>query len=278
MKLEQAEIDESGLVGDRPLFVVDENGKSLGQTVLPRLALIHASLIGADLSVSAPGQGSLELRVNEQGETRHTKLWHQEAPAVDQGDEAANWFSDFLDTACRLMGSAEVHERTVPEKYRRIFPAQQSRFTAVAPVLLTSEASLVDLNDRIAKPLRMNRFRQNVVVEGSAPFHEEWWARLRIGEMEFEKVATSERCSVTQLDQETAERGIEPIRALAKYRRQPGGVDGGLVFGVYFRPLGSGVLRVGDEVAVLATQERFIPNDCTAVVADGDLPAPPSDL
>ena len=63
MKLEQAEIDESGLVGDRPLFVIDENGKGLGQTALPRMALIQASLVGAQLSVFAPGQGSLEVRV-----------------------------------------------------------------------------------------------------------------------------------------------------------------------------------------------------------------------
>lgn len=278
MKLEQAEIDASGLVGDRPLFVIDENGEALSQAKLPRMALIQPSLVGADLTVSAPGQDSLELRVIDQGESRNTKLWHQEAPAVDQGDEAARWFSAFLGTACRLMGSVEVHKRTVPEKYRYIFPTQQSRFTAVAPILLTSEASLADLNGRLAKPIRMNRFRQNLVVEGSAPFHEEWWMRLRIGDMEFEKVASSERCSVTQLDQETAERGIEPIRTLAKYRRQPGGVDGGIVFGVYFRPLGSGGLRAGDEVTVLETQERFVPNDRAAVVAEGDLPLPPSDL
>jgi uncharacterized protein YcbX len=242
------------------------------------MALIQPSLVGTDLSVSAPGQGSLEIPVIDQGELRKTKHWHQEAPAVDQGDEAARWFSEFLGTACRLMGSAEIHKRTVPEKYRHIFSAQQSRFVAVAPILLTSDASLADLNGRIAKPIRMNRFRQNLVVEGSAPFYEEWWARLRIGDLEFEKVATSERCSVTQLNQETAERGVEPIRSLAKYRRQPGGVDGGIVFGVYFRPLGPGVLNRGDEVTVLEVQDRFVSNDRTAVVAEGDRPVPPSDL
>jgi hypothetical protein len=176
------------------------------------------------------------------------------------------------------MASTETHKRTAPEKYRHIFSAEQSRFTAVAPILLTSEASLVDLNGRIAKPIRMNRFRQNLVVEGSAAFHEDWWARLQIGDLELQKVASSERCSVTQLNQETAERGIEPIRTLAKYRRQPGGVDGGLVFGIYFRPLQPGVLQLGDEVTVLETQDRFVPNDRTAVVAEGDLPMPPSDL
>jgi uncharacterized protein YcbX len=278
MVLERAEIDESGLRGDRLLFLIDGDGNALGQEELPRMALIQTSLVGADLSVSAPGQGSLEVPVIDRGESRQTKHWHDAAPAIDQGDEAARWFSEFLGTPCRLMASGEIHERPAPEKYRHIFPAEQSRFTAVAPILLTSEASLADLNGRIAKPIRMNRFRQNLVVEGSAPFHEEWWARLRIGDLEFEKVSSSERCSVTQLNQETAERGVEPIRTLAKYRRQPGGISGGVVFGVYFRPLGPGALNLGDEVTILEAQDRFVPNNRTAVVAEGDLPLPPSDL
>ncbi len=278
MELERAEIDESGLRGDRSLFLIDEHGDALGQEELPRMALIQPTLVGADLVVAAPGRDPLQLRVVERGELRQTKHWEDEAPAIDQGDEAARWFSEFLDTPCRLMASTEVHARPVPEKYRHIFPAAQRRFTAVAPILLTSEASLADLNGRIAKPIRMNRFRQNLVVAGSAPFHEEWWARLRIGNLEFEKVASSERCGVTQLNQETAERGIEPIRTLARYRRQPGGVGGGIVFGVYFRPLGPGVLNLGDEVSVLETQARFVPNDRTAVIAEEDMPAPPSDL
>jgi len=80
------------------------------------------------------------------------------------------------------------------------------------------------------------------------------------------------------VNQETAERGVEPIRTLAKYHRQPGGIGGGVVFGVYFRPLRPGVLRLGDEVSVLEVQKRFVPNDRSAVIADADLPAPPIDL
>ena len=112
----------------------------------------------------------------------YTKHWHDEAPAVDQGDEAARWFSEFLGTACRLM--AKRRGSTIdrfPKSTATSFPRSSVVLAAVAPILLTSEASLADLNGRIAKPIRMNRFRQNLVVEGSAPFHEEWWARVRIG-------------------------------------------------------------------------------------------------
>jgi len=278
MALERAEIDESGLRGDRLLFLIDENGDALGQEEFPRLALIKPRIDGANLVVAAPDRDPLELVVSEQGESRPTVHWEDQARAIDQGETAARWVSEYLATPCRLMASTEIRERPASEKYRHIFPERQSRFTSVAPILITSEASLADLNGRIAKPIQMNRFRQNLVVEGSAPFHEEWWARLRIGDLEFVKVATSERCSVTQLNQETTERGIEPIRTLAKYRRQPGGVGGGIVFGVYFRPIAPGVLNLGDEVAVLEVQDRFVPNDRAAVIAESDMPAPPSDL
>jgi uncharacterized protein YcbX len=278
MALERAEIDESGLRGDRLLFLIDEQGEALGQEDLPRMALIQPRLVGTQLTVFAPERAPLEVSVSEGGESRPTQHWHDTAPAIDQGDEAARWFSGFLGTACRLMASGELHQRVAPEKYRHIFPAAQRRFTAVAPILLTSKASLADLNGRIAKPIRMNRFRPNLVVEGSGVFHEEWWARIRIGELELVRVATSERCAVTQVNQETAERGVEPIRTLAKYHRQPGGIGGGVVFGVYFRPLRPGVLEPGDEVRVLETQQRFVPNNRSAVIADQDLPAPPNDL
>jgi uncharacterized protein YcbX len=75
MPLEEAEIDSSGLCGDRLLFVVDESGEALSQEELPRMALIKARLVGSDLTVSAPEQGSLEHSVSKQGETRHTKHW-----------------------------------------------------------------------------------------------------------------------------------------------------------------------------------------------------------
>jgi uncharacterized protein YcbX len=54
----------------------------------------------------------------------------------------------------------------------------------------------------------------------------------------------------------SATRTSEPIRTLAKYRRQPGGIGGGIVSGSYFRPLGPGILRLGDEVTVLEQQNQ----------------------
>jgi hypothetical protein len=278
MALERAELDESGLRGDRLLFVAGEDGVALTQEELPRMLLIRPKLVDRELTVEAPERAPLAVRVSERGETRHTEHWHDAATAIDQGDAAARWFSEFLGVSCRLFASDAIRARGAPERYRGIISAEQRRFAAVAPLLLTSEASLADLNARLAKPIRMERFRQNLVVAGSPAFHEEWWSRVRVGDLELERVASCERCAVTQLDPETAERGIEPIRTLAKYRRQPGGISGGIVFGVYFRPLGAGSVKRGDALRVLDVQRRFVPNDSTANVAEREAPTPPADL
>jgi uncharacterized protein YcbX len=48
---------------------------------------------------------------------------------------------------------------------------------------------------------------------------------------------------VTTIDQETGEKGRQPLRALGRYRR-----DGdGLLFGINLIPDAGGVIRVGDE-------------------------------
>jgi len=54
------------------------------------------------------------------------------------------------------------------------------------------------------------------------------------------------RCVVTTTDQETLERGQEPLRTLAAFRRQ----EQKVMFGQNVVHYGTGVLRVGDVVAI----------------------------
>lgn len=57
------------------------------------------------------------------------------------------------------------------------------------------------------------------------------------------------RCAITQVDQETASVGKEPLRTLATYRLTP---DKEVLFGQYLIHAGPGVIRVGDPVEILA--------------------------
>jgi len=98
-------------------------------------------------------------------------------------------------------------------------------------------------------PLPMTRFRPNVVVSGAPAFAEDDWIgrRLRIGTVPLRAPKPSDRCVVTTTDQETGERGREPLRTLARHRR----FGQALLFGLNLIPDGTGEIRAGDEVALL---------------------------
>ena len=87
------------------------------------------------------------------------------------------------------------------------------------------------------------------MVKGSDPFAEDGWRTIRIGETTFHVVKPCVRCIITTTDQETGERGKEPLKTLAEYRA----VDGKVQFGqnlISQNP--GGHIYVGDEVEILA--------------------------
>jgi uncharacterized protein YcbX len=109
----------------------------------------------------------------------------------------------------------------------------------------------------------MNRFRPNVVVQGSGPFEEDKWKRLQIGEMRFRVVKPCARCQIPTIDQATGEfDGKEPSRTLATFRKAHqvhpekyeayGQPPNAVLFGENLIPENpGGTLRIGDEVKIL---------------------------
>jgi hypothetical protein len=68
-----------------------------------------------------------------------------------------------------------------------------------------------------------------------------------MGEVVFRVAKASGRCVVTTVDQDTAVRGREPLRTLARHRK----VGSRLLFGQNLVPLSRGTIRVGDPVRVV---------------------------
>ncbi len=90
------------------------------------------------------------------------------------------------------------------------------------------------------------------MVKGAAPFAEDGWTRIRIGEATFRVVKGCDRCVLTTLDPETGEKQMEPITSLARHRRW----DGKTWFAANLVPDSPGaVMRVGDEVEVLEERD-----------------------
>jgi uncharacterized protein YcbX len=171
-------------------------------------------------------------------------VWDDTCSATWLGQKAAEWFSEFLGMACSLVHMAS-------DTVRPADPALAPGGTRVSfadgfPFLLISEASLADLNRRLAEPLPMNRFRPNLVVAGGEPYQEDSWTRIEIGGIGLQVVKPCGRCLVTTTDQITGERGKEPLRTLATYRKR----DGEVMFGQNVLHEAPGHLRIGDPVVL----------------------------
>lgn len=243
-----ANVERMGLENDRRMMVVTPEGDFLTQREHPRLALVTPTLGEGAVSLSAPDFDSLQIGIRKTGATTPVNIWKSKgAQAVDQGDEAAQWFSDWLGTSVRLVHFADGYRRLVSRDHA-VHADDHTGFADGYPILIASEESLADLNRCLASPLPMNRFRPNLVVKGCEPFAEDTWKRIRIGEMELAIVKPCARCVVTTIDKETLERGKEPLKTLNTFRKQ----GGGAMFGQNVIPLNEGRLEVGMSVEVLS--------------------------
>ena len=237
-------VAEAGLEHDRQWLIVDAGGRFVTQRAHPRLALVRVALGPSHLVVEAPGMSALALPLagpDPAAPYERIPVWDKERWAVACGREAATWASDYLGTACRVVRA--VAPPSEPRTDDR--GCVRAGFADGYPALALSTASLADLNGRLLEPLPMNRFRPNLVVEGVPAYAEDLWTLVRIGEVVLRARKPCYRCAITTTDQETAARGVEPLRTLATYRRVP---DGDVSFGMNLGFEGSGWLRVGDEV------------------------------
>ena len=248
--LTEAELEPRGIRHDRELLIVDAaTDRFLTQREIPRMALIAPQIADGALRARAPGMAELVLSLIEDGPTRAVVVWRDRCAAVDQGDEAAAWLSDFLGRPCRLVRMAPDFVRPVDPTYA--VPGDQVGFADGFPCLLIAEESLADLNARLDAPLPMARFRPNIVIAGGAAFGEDRVGRLRIGAVEFAAPKSCARCAITTVDQATGETGKEPLRTFATFRK----VGRGVLFGQNLIHAGVGTIRVGDRVEALAAKE-----------------------
>lgn len=240
-----AKVEERGLQYDRRWMLVDETGKFLTQRQFPRLALITVQ-IGADsLIVNAPGMEVLSVPLQLNISTRLlVQVWNDTCEAIPVGEEAKQWFSDFLSIKCQLLYMVEDSIRPVAPGYA--VSAKQVSFADGFPFLLISEASLQNLNKRLDTPVPMNRFRPNLVVTGCEAFEEDCWHLIRIGSIPFHVVKPCARCSIVTVDQVQGIREKEPLRTLALYRKR----NGKVLFGQNLIPGGLGLLHVGDSLEI----------------------------
>ncbi len=247
--LTESTVQARGLHWDRRWMLVDEQGSFITARQYPKLAVVATS-IGLDaLEVSVHGKENLQIALQPEAiHKRDVSIWKDTLEVIQVSDAADSWFSDYLGVRCQLVQMTDDIIRSVDQQYGK--PEDEVSFADGFPLLLISEASLVDLNQRLAISVSMRRFRPNVVVSGCAAFAEDNWSRLRIGDVEFAGVKACSRCVFTTIDPDTGLKNPdkEPLRTLARFRRREGG---GVFFGQNLIPGNQGLVRLGDSVEIL---------------------------
>ena len=250
--LSESEVLPRGLPWDRRWMLVDSEGRFVTARQHPRLAMI-ATVLGTDtLNISVTGRADLRIPLAEPAAPSiPVTVWKDRCQAVPAGAAADAWFSEYLGMPVRLVRMTDALVRPVNPDYGG--SADQVSFADGFPLLLISEASLHDLNRRLATPVPMQRFRPNLVVDGERAYGEDSWRRIRVGEVEFAGVKNCSRCIFTTIDPQTGvkDAGGEPLRTLASYRRREGG---GVFFGQNLIPRSRGTIRLGDSVEILLQQ------------------------
>lgn len=229
-------------VGDRGWGIVDAAGELTWMGAHPRLALIHARLVGADLELQ-----SLERSLTvpgDRGDALEVRGWNGERQdfdvmqAWDAGEDAA----------------ALLHA-TTGERLRLVRLSIEAQRRPILNALhLVSEGSLTSWQESLARPLDglAQRVRPNLLLSaedggGLPPFVEDLVTEARVGALTLRRTTVCVRCVVPTVDPATGEAQPFALDALTQLSAQR--VPGAPVqFGIYARGSGAGRLHVGDRV------------------------------
>jgi uncharacterized protein YcbX len=223
--VDEAVVMETGLEWDRQWMVVDPAGEFVSQREAPRLALVRPTLRANDLVLRAPGMLVLHLKLDAiESETR-VRVWNDEVNAGDMGDLSAQWFSDFLGQRVRLARFDPEVQRFSDARWTGDTRALTA-FADAFSLLVLSSAAVDQLNTRLrsrgAAPVRSDRFRPNLVLDGLQPHEEDWIDRITFdapgGPVVIRLVKPCTRCSIPDVDPERGEPDHAVGAELAAYR------------------------------------------------------------
>ena len=239
-----------GFVDDRRWCFIDRRNNFMGQRRYVSLARFRAEVDGDTLrfhevetnalvgEVAGARTGTFGTAVTVWDDTFAATLI--EFPGLDALTETLGI------PGARLVYMDERASRPVDPRYAR--PAEEVSFADGYPYLITTTASLADLSEKVAEPLDERRFRPNIIVRTTAPFAEDDWSVLTIGNHRFRLPKPCARCIMITNDPDTGNRNPRVLAELAAYRKEGRKV----LFGMNACwEGGEGAVGVGDSVVVL---------------------------
>ena len=174
------------------------------------------------------------------------RIFGKSFPCIDQGDAAARFFGQLLGRPVRLVRADRDHPRILPERYQRDGAANQAAGHDGHSLSLLNAASWrATLGSNAIPPedVPMDRYRMSVIIdddghEDVAPFDEDFWRRVQVGNVAAYVVNATMRCAETNVDQETGRlAAVGGLRALRGRVGLNNRGERGVFFGVYLNPV-----------------------------------------
>lgn len=245
IRLSSARVMKKGLYLDRRWMLIDQDNVFMTQRIHPAMALFKLSIENDQLRIAHKEEFiHVPIHTSVSGPPVLARVWEDAVTVYEVPGHYSAWFSERLGLACRLVFFPEENERPVDERYR--VGDDQVSLADAYPILLIGQSSLDDLNKRLQEPVPMNRFRPNFVFTGGMAYEEDGWRNFTINKKRFVGVKPCSRCVLTTVDQETAEKGKEPLATLATYRRK----ENKILFGQNVIAIDYEEIFEGDELEV----------------------------
>ena len=248
IRVKSARVFEKGLEYDRRWMLIDRDNDFMTQRIYPKMALFKLQFqsrwwLGSKFKITH-GKDSIRLSPHHSCLSKPIKaiIWDDEVEVYEVDKKYSTWFSQHLGIECKLVSFPESNSRLVDQKYQ--INHEHVSLADAYPLLLIGEQSLADLNSRLEEPVPMNRFRPNLVVSGSQPYEEDGWKNFSVGRNKFAAVKPCARCVLTTVNQNTGEKGVEPLATLSKYRKQ----DNKVLFGQNLIAIDHDEIQEGDEI------------------------------
>ena len=243
IRVKSAKVFEKGLEHDRRWMLIDRDNEFMSQRIYPKMALFKLQITNSKFKI-VHRKDSIILSCNHSVVNKPIKavVWDDEVEVCEVSKEFSSWFSERLGIDCKLVSFPENNSRPVDQDYQ--INHEQVSLADAYPFLIIGEQSLADLNSKLDEPVPMNRFRPNLVFSGGLPYEEDTWKIFSIGKNKFAAVKRCARCVLTTVNQETGEKGIEPLATLSKYRKE----DNKVLFGENLIAIYHDEIFEGDEI------------------------------
>ena len=237
-QLEDAELGEGGVEGDRRFYLIGEAGRLISNKDFPAFQLIRASY-DAD-------SDALTLTLTDGTAVTGT---------VERGDEVQTIFHKRPRSARLVRGPwSGALSQLAGEPLRLVEPTTSGvdRGRNGAASLLAT-ASLGALGEVLGVDyVDARRFRMNFGVDGLEAHEEDTWIgrRVQVGDAVVIPHGHVGRCVITTQNPDTAVSDLDTLKGLAAYRRDLETTEP-LPFGVHAAVATPGRVRVGDPVGLL---------------------------